>query len=361
MTHWQVFQFVCECLRSAISRDRPAIPKGAVPWPEVLEAASYHLVTPAAAWCLRDSTGVPRDVADYFDAALFLNRERNKNISNALTLALQSLNAVKISPVLLKGAAALAEDLYPDFGMRVLGDIDLLVPETRILDASRVLTEAGFEPTREQKRWFSVVHHHLPIQIHPEFCAGIEVHKRVMINTLGTLVNTRSCLEHAKSVQFRGMTALLPSATDRVAHNIAHAQVEDGDHQRGVPQLRQLLDLVMIRERYEVEINWAEIVQRFDQRGLLPAVTDTLDLTEALFGQSMPEVLLPLHHNVALDRLKAALDNPRVHRRGALTHMVRSYARRVQKDPLCVFNVLDPKSWPSRLSSIAHQLRPGKW
>src|SRR4051812_41379612 len=91
MTRWEVFQFVCECLRRSFSAVRPATPKGAVPWPEVVEAASHHLVTPAAAWCLRDSAEVPRDVAEYFDAALFLNRERNKNICDGLTLALQSL------------------------------------------------------------------------------------------------------------------------------------------------------------------------------------------------------------------------------------------------------------------------------
>ena len=50
-----------------------------------------------------------------------------------------ALNAIGIEPVLLKGAAHLVGGVYPAPSLRVVGDLDVLVPEERVKTAAETL------------------------------------------------------------------------------------------------------------------------------------------------------------------------------------------------------------------------------
>src|SRR5262245_63692801 len=127
MARWEVFRLLCASLAPALSAQRPTIPRASVLWPLVVEAADDHLVGPAVGWCIGADERVPTDVRACFETLLDLNRRRNQIMLQALDGALASLNAAGITPMVLKGGAALVEDLYPDPGMRIVGDLDLLV------------------------------------------------------------------------------------------------------------------------------------------------------------------------------------------------------------------------------------------
>jgi hypothetical protein len=74
---WRAFTELCGHLRAGLLDGAPALRSSGVPsdvpWELVIEASSYHSVTPALAWSLRDSPDLPSHIRDYLDAVLGLN------------------------------------------------------------------------------------------------------------------------------------------------------------------------------------------------------------------------------------------------------------------------------------------------
>ena len=69
--------------------------------------------------------------------------------------------------ILLKGAAALADDLYGDLGARLMSDVDLLVSRAHQEQVENALLELGFEVGQaDQENIFFEGHHHLPPYCH---------------------------------------------------------------------------------------------------------------------------------------------------------------------------------------------------
>src|SRR5262249_47539048 len=145
-----------------------------VSWELIIEVASFHYATATLAACFDSGTDVPGDVRNYFEAALALNKERNEKILSTLARVAGLLNAIDIEPVLLKGTALLIEGIYPQPSMRILGDIDILIPRNRSAEACAALKAVGYDTN-----WSAVsppTHHHLPMLLDPETGTGVELH-----------------------------------------------------------------------------------------------------------------------------------------------------------------------------------------
>ena len=264
-----MFLWLCDALSHHVDQDRG---HGPLVWPNdpaevetLVTLAGHHLATPALAFALRGNSSLAGPVSDYLEAALFLNRERNEQMLDGLEIAARSLPACGITPVLLKGSANLVDGLYPDLGMRILGDLDLLIPAADADSASKALADAGFDDfDRGSPRPvpFSVPHH-LPMQSHRITGVGIELHHTVMPPPFARMLNAPDVLQSAHSITFRGMVLALPSPTHRVLHNVAHDQLADAAYARRTTSLRQLLDLTMIVRRHGEAIDWEELSVAF--------------------------------------------------------------------------------------------------
>ena len=87
---------------------------------------------------------MPLLIVRYFDAVLRINRSRNKQIrSEAIEIA-KTLNVIGVVPVFLKGATALLCEAYRDEGARIMGDLDMLVPEGSDQDYVDALRSIGY-------------------------------------------------------------------------------------------------------------------------------------------------------------------------------------------------------------------------
>ena len=116
-------------------------------WPKLLVLASEQLLTPAlAAAVLRlHLLGKGNEELErYFEGVLDLNRERNRLIGAQVRAILGVLNPRGIEPIGLKGIAYLLMELFHDRGERVIGDIDLLVPQDRSGEAVDALIGIGY-------------------------------------------------------------------------------------------------------------------------------------------------------------------------------------------------------------------------
>jgi hypothetical protein len=329
-------------------------------WRAFLDLAGRHLVTPAVAWTLRNRRDLPEWVAEYLESVLCLSRQRAERTLGEIEFAVGRLNAKGIRPVILKGGAALVEELYPDAGARLLMDIDLLVPEPQVPRAVAALAAAGFAAHAPQRRWVTIETHDLPTQIHASWPVGIEIHRRLLPRIYPGLVEPEAVIASAEPVCFRGTEALLPHPSDRIAHHVAHSHVMNGEAATGIPQMRLLLELALIIRRHADGADWAEIDRRFSAQGRRAALTGALSLCGTLLGQwptaSSREDRADCGTLLALER---SLADPRRVAWARARTVASIYLAQLRLKPLALLNLVHPVWWPARVRGIAARVRGG--
>lgn len=288
---------------------------------------------------------MPEPVADWFEAALFLNAERNAQLVAGIVAATRALNAEGIEPLLLKGSGLLVGEIYPHPGMRFAGDIDLLLPEDRVEEARQCLIRAGFRRTDEAD---DPERHQLPMLVHPETAIGIELHRHPITRALMPLADGRGVLSRAAPIEHDGAAMLLPAPTDRVLLAIAHGQLKDRGFERGVPPLRAMLDVALHQQLFADAIDWREIERRFAGAGEPGALYDLLVLAGALMRMETP---LALPGTGAVERLRATLDRSAPRKTlGALAGLARALPKALTRAPAEQRAALSGERWRARMA-----------
>lgn len=345
MSRWEIFRLLAEWLRPTEWPRPPRIPER-LPWPRIVSASSHHLVTPTIAWRLRGRPEVPVRAADYFDAVLALNRARNRQLADALALAVGRLNDAGVRPVLLKGASMLARPLYPDPAMRFCGDIDLLVPEEQLADASIALHRAGFVAAAPAT---DAGHHHLPIQIHGERGVGIELHRYPVATQWRELLEEEDYARAAAPVAVGDAEALLPEPARELATVMIHGHAPDALLQPDVPQLRRLLDVALHLIRRPNGIGSEEVEKRFEDRGHHAILARTLRLSRSLLLDDEPSA--DPAARAGLDSLRAAVERSFLHRALiACGGLARAAPRIFRKPPSDLARAMTAARWKIRLA-----------
>jgi hypothetical protein len=350
---WRMFRWLCSALARSVGADEGEAPPL---WPDdpadveaLITLAGHHMVTPALAIAARANGTVPPLVSEYLEATLFLNRERNAQMLGALETAATVLAARGITPVLLKGAANLADELYPDPAMRIANDLDLLVTPESASAASRALAEAGFDDFEGGPDGAALYarHHHLPMQCHRESGVGIELHHTVLERPYRRLLDPARVHAGALLLEFRGRPLTLPSPTHRVLHNIVHDQLSDGAYARMTVSLRQLLDLSLLCRRYHQAIDWDELRASFAGRHA-PVLPYDLGLAR-LLGASPPVGSLA----ESLPRLRQGVEKPRSHLRVKLRRIALHLVHRPGDLRKLLAPGIGPRRWERWAASAA--------
>ena len=276
-----------ECLASIVApagwAAQPELPPNP-PWQSLVEASSEHAVTLALAWRMAGDERLPPAFRKPLQAALVLGRERNRQMRRHLEAIGGMLNQAGVVPLLLKGASYLARYLYPDDGIRYMGDLDLLVPEEALDDARAALERHGFVSVGAEgmKR----DHHHLPKMQRSDWDLSVELHRRPAVNRWCSILDEKALLGGASPIAIGEARFLLPSETHSVVTGIIHGQLQDQGHRLKRPWLRALLDFARQVEVFGAAIDWREIEARFAaQPGVL---AELLVLAEHLMAVPLP-------------------------------------------------------------------------
>jgi hypothetical protein len=298
---------------------------------------------------------LPDPCRERLRAALARNIFRNLGILADVERVVRAFNGVGIEPVLLKGAAHLLNELYPAIGLRAIGDIDLLVALPEVEPAAAALRAAGFAD-QSPRRWVEHAHHHLPPLARPQSGIRVEIHYGLTPSFAAEVVSVPWFVEMARPAAFRDLRLRVPEPTRAVAHNIAHAQINHDLYAEGYVELRQLLDLALLRARHETEIDWPEIERRFIGRGLGHVLANHLAIAESLFGQTMPALRVRPDAR-ALDEFRRLVERPARRRWRRLRHIGVNYWRLLCRNPAGVLNLLAPHFWPARLRVLIDACR----
>jgi len=342
---WQAFGALCGLIRTRLLGNPAGPPHEPVSWPSLIETAKDHCAMPALSWCVRSDASVPPELRSYLDAVHRLNGKRNERLCDTLEQVVRAFNAVDIEPMLLKGAAHLVLGLYPSPAARLLGDLDVLIPEQKGREAIAALERIGFYVDEEANPRSL---HHLPGMRHVESDFVIEMHIRLVNAAFDAIVPVEWVCERSRPVEFRGLRVRTPDATALIAHNVVHDQLHHHQYLHKQLELRQLLDLALIRARYERDIEWAELERKFANRGRGRVLATYLCYDERLLGQPMP-ALNATPRPLAVARLRGATEFPLVGRLERKLHLLATSPR---EDVAAVFR--DPRR-------LARQFNPRKW
>ena len=257
-------------------------------WEDLIRAAEEEVVLPALHDRFKERgaiSQIPVEISSFLSTVESLNGERNRAILSELATVASLLNAAGIEPILLKGAAYCATGVYANPGSRYLWDVDLLVPEPQMAIAVEVLTQNGFE-SQESNQLSHFRHHHPPLQRRGS--VHFELHHSLGMGICRSLLPASEVLKQSVGLDFRSARVRVPSPEHMMTHLIMHSQIEHPYNERIWPPLRAMYDLVLLRQRFDSEIDWSAIERRFRKAGQFGVLALHLLQVQEVLGVKPP-------------------------------------------------------------------------
>jgi hypothetical protein len=311
-----------DALTRVLRPDAPADGPPPLPparWDAMIALANRHLLGPALHVAAGRADHVDAGALDYLAMLHAMNRRRNAAIRRQAVELVQALNDDGIAPMLLKGALVLMAPPRIGRGARMMSDIDLAVPAGAAAPALAVLDRLGY---RLHER-YPEGHHAYGEFMREGDPASVDPHFELIDQR--DVLPAAEIWERAARVAYRGLDFRTPCPTDRLLHNLLHAQIHHrGNFYRGAVDLRQLYEFATLAAAFGADIDWSFIRERMARHKLLTPLESYLFLARRLFGTAWPyaepptirarlhagRCLVQLRHP-ALDRLAAPAGNLR--------------------------------------------------
>ncbi len=306
---WGTLKFLCQCISPPQNTEKIILEINSpeFDWEPVIYCSGQQLVTPALWFYLKQKKILPllnQQHQDYLELIYDLNLSRNNQIKKQFFALLPAYNAVGIEPLLLKGIASLVEELYESSGIRVLGDIDILVDEDKLHVAKSIMLEQGYTYTPFPFQDIVEEHKHLPAFVHKDQPVAIEIHRYPVALKLSGWVNNAAAWSDNTQISLKTGSVRLPEPEFRLLHNFSHCQIGDRGYFRGYINVRQMLEWVKLRDKYDYELDWVKIQERVEKNRSTAAWGGYILAAERYFSQPIVEhTKLPFLAKVYINRL----------------------------------------------------------
>lgn len=220
-----------------------------VDWSSVLALAlSYRVLGVLAHSKLPDDAGLPAGVKKILETIAQETQAQADRTSTQILELLTTLNGMGVTPMLLKGSAMRAAQLYPVAAMRELSDIDVLVPADRLADCAGALEALAYEGSQEV--WSAHWGHQWPPLTAERWPLMVELHREAIVYPCYRLIPAASLFMRGQEQEFLGKRALIPCPMDMAILAVAHAELSDRDYLFGRVDLRRILDVLMVRKKH---------------------------------------------------------------------------------------------------------------
>lgn len=314
--------FLCSCL-SASSRDEleervaGTAEAPAFRWTDFIDLATDHLVAPTVAYRF-DQCGLTGSVPDlverYFGAMLRLNRKRNAQLQDQAVEVARALNEIDVTPVFLKGAAGLLSGLYEEPGIRMMSDLDILVPSDRGGDCVARLAALGYVPAKSEDHPRM---HSFASLAGSQGRAPVDLHREALAYPYEPLLPADDVFAQAIIQERDGATMAIASPTHQVIHNIGHAQLSDHGYAHGRLPLQSLHDFGLLRQKWGDRIDWRRIDSSFCTTGNRMALAFHWLAARELFDEYPDTALRPSYsQQFLLRRARFMVDHPALQKVG---------------------------------------------
>lgn len=186
---------------------------------------------------------LPEGPARHLDGALMLAGRQQVELRHEVRAIAEALAPCGVDVVLLKGAAYAMLDLPVARG-RLVSDVDILVPRSRLAEVESALMQAGWVHTNRDdydQRYYRQWMHELPPMRHVHRGSVLDVHHAIAPLTSRWRPDTATLIAHARAVAGDPRVRALDDV-DLVLHSAVHLYLE-GELDRG---LRGLLDVCLL-------------------------------------------------------------------------------------------------------------------
>ncbi len=231
-------------------------------WEDIIYVSTRQLITCALSPTLKERKifdKLPKELREYFSYIESLNKKRNKKILTQTQEIVKLLNSINITPILLKGVAHIFRGIYPNISARIIGDIDLLIPEEKGKEAISILLANGYKYFEYNASFKE--HHHLNPLFHEEKIARVEVHTSPINPKYRELFSTDIYWKDAQYMEKDGAKLFLLSREDSIILNISHSGLSHRDYYFLRIPLRDLYDFFLLFR--EKDIDWEKIEKKF--------------------------------------------------------------------------------------------------
>lgn len=260
MTKRQIFYLVSQILSLKFWPERASdiekiLPKTESDWQRLVHLGSNHLVLPTTYISLKNSgliSRIPPDLSKYLTDIYHLNCNRNRKIIAQAKSINSLLSNENISCVFMKGTGNIFDGLYNDIGERMLYDIDILVDDDNLINATEILLAQGY---KTQKGFNTLAYPstmHYPILVNENFPAGVEIHRMpVQYHYINNFSAER--VFASKKLATKEVAFWVMDDANKIIHNFIHSQLMHNGHYHADVSLRYLYDLLLLGQRQNLE------------------------------------------------------------------------------------------------------------
>jgi hypothetical protein len=224
---------------------------------------------------------------------------KNKVLFHTLTEQLRALHEAGFPTLLLKGAA-LTIRYFKDYGLRPMGDFDILVPEAQVEEAVRFLHSIGWLAMSYAPETFTQQYRLVAHAQAFENAAGwnFDLHWHVL---------DECCQPHADDDFWNGAERIdldgVPTAVLNPADQMLHVCVHGlrWDH---VPPLRWVADAMTVLHAARQSLDWDRLTRQTASRRLILPVWAALNYLRTVLEAPVPPAVLERLGNLATSRLE---------------------------------------------------------
>jgi hypothetical protein len=243
--------------------------------------------------CLFDSAGilnqVPAQPHTHIKSAQTYADRFYISMQREITCIQEALKAVNVPLVLLKGSAYFIAGNTAAKG-RTFSDVDILVPENKLLEAEIALIKAGWMTNtldRYDQKYYRQWMHEIPPLRHLKRQTSIDVHHNILPKTTRFCPDANKLLANIVKIPEQDVWVLAPE--DRVLHSATHL-FHEGEFAQG---FRDLSDLDLLLNEFSIQENfWTLLLQRADELNQQIPLFYALRYTHQILQTPVPETVL---------------------------------------------------------------------
>lgn len=201
--------------------------------------------------------------------------------------SLDVLDAANVPTILLKGAGV-AHSAYPEFALRPMRDIDLLVDPTHAARAAAALRDVGWNPKggSMQAPIYAGLQHLPPFDDAAGTDIGLDLHTQLLVEGAPFRLPPSTVWARARTVSRPGGQALVPDPGHQLLHACIHFAWQ---HMMGGTGWRTFRDVAAIAATGEVD--WDRFVPLAQETGGAACCYWTFALGRAAAGVQVPETV----------------------------------------------------------------------
>jgi hypothetical protein len=208
-------------------------------WDKFVKIASSHYVIPALYFKLKERNFLEllnSELVSYLEEIYNQNLNRNTELVKEVNEISHLLKTHSINHVFLKGSALVSSIYKESVGVRMVGDIDILIAKDQIQKAKNLLELGSYSYlTPPFEPFFKLKSKHLNRLVNKKKIFAIELHSKISDKN----VKHENFLDSKKMVNY----SFVPKTSNLLFHSIINFQLNDFGSLRATFHFRTLFDV----------------------------------------------------------------------------------------------------------------------